>query len=132
MRATLLVLILSLAATSLPAKPPLRDVAEIDNALLAVGLADEIRKNCPNISARLYRAYRFVNGLKNRAVALGYSEAEIRAYRTSEAEKARLRQEGAAWFAANGVAPGTPESYCAVGRAEIEKDSQIGTLLRVN
>ncbi|SPH21730.1 hypothetical protein ASD8599_02481 [Ascidiaceihabitans donghaensis] len=114
------------------AKPNLRDVDAIDDALLAVGLADEIRKTCSEISPRYLKALRFVNGLRDKARDMGYSDAEIDAYRKSPTEKARLRKEGKAYLAANGVVPDQPETYCALGRAEIEKSSLIGSLLRVN
>ncbi|ASM72667.1 MULTISPECIES: DUF5333 domain-containing protein [Roseobacteraceae] len=123
---------LSMAATtSVVAKPHLRDTP-IDDGLLAVGLADEIRKACPDISARMLRAFGYINDLKSQAQALGYSEAEIDAYRKSDVEKARLKQRGDAYLAANGVVAGQPETYCALGRNEIEKSSRIGSLLRVN
>lgn len=132
MRAMTMALILSLAATSASAKPHLRDVPEIDGTLLAVGIADEIRKNCPSISARMVRALAVVNGLKTKARDMGYSEAEIDAYRKSDAEKDRLRAQGKAYMDAAGVSPDAPQTYCTLGRAEIEKGGQIGSLLRMN
>ena len=53
--------ILALVATPLlplqaQAKPPLREVAAIDDALFDLGIADRIRKNCPTISARMLKA----------------------------------------------------------------------------
>ena len=124
--------IVTMIATTVVAKPALRDVPAIDDALLAVGLADEIRKQCPNISARYIKALRFMNGLRDKAQNMGYSDAEIDAYRKSSADKARLKAEGKTYLSANGVKVGNPQSYCTLGRAEIEKSSQIGTLLRVN
>ena len=132
MRAMTMALILSLTAGVLPAKPHLRDVPEIDGTILAVGIADEIRKNCPEISARMLQAFRLVNGLKARARDLGYSDAEIDAYRKSDTEKARLKGERQAYLSSRGVSAGQPASYCALGRAEIEKGGQIGALLRMN
>jgi hypothetical protein len=123
---------IAVLATSSVAKPALRDVPAIDGALLAVGLADEIRKQCPNISPRYIKALRFVNGLRDKARNMGYSDAEIDAYRKSPAEKARLKAEGNSYLTAHGVTVGDIQSYCALGRAEIEKSSQIGALLRVN
>ncbi len=124
--------VVTMIATTVVAKPALRDVPAIDDALLAVGLADEIRKQCPNISARYIKALRFMNGLRDKAQNMGYSDAEIDAYRKSSADKARLKAEGKTYLSANGVKVGNPQSYCTLGRAEIEKSSQIGTLLRVN
>lgn len=53
-----------LTATSLAAKPPLRDVQEIDDMVMVIAVANEIRKRCDDISARLLLAYSTVNGLK--------------------------------------------------------------------
>ena len=118
-------------ASPAAANPPLRETA-IDDGLLAVGLADQIRKSCPEISARMFVAVRYVMGLRQQARDLGYSDADITAYRRSDAEKARLRAKGAAYLAANGVVENRPETYCALGREEIENESQIGALLRAN
>ena len=120
----------SLIAAPVAAKPPLRDVAKIDNALLDLGIADRIRKNCPNISARLFTAVSYVRNLEKQAKALGYSKAEIEAYTDSDAEKTRMKAKGAAFFQAKGVDTSDPQSYCALGMAEIQKGSRIGSLLR--
>ncbi len=125
-------IIFVMIATVAVAKPALRDVPSVDGALLAVGLADEIRKQCPNISARYIKALRFVNGVRDKALNMGYSDAEIDADRKSGAEKSRFKAEGKSYLAANGVQVGNPQSYCTLGRAEIKKSSQIGALLKVN
>ena len=132
MRAMTMALIFCLTAGGALAKPHLRDVPEIDGTILAVGIADEIRKNCPVISARMVQAYRTVTGLKARARDLGYSDAEIDAYRKSDAEKARLKRARDAYLRQGGVAAGQEASYCDLGRVEIEKGSRIGALLRMN
>ena len=112
------------------AKQPLAEVKPITQGLLAVGLADEIRNNCPSISARMLRALTFMNKLKSEARALGYSDEEIRTFRKNRAEKAKMRARGEAYLKQNGVLKGQPETYCALGRAEIKKSSKIGALLR--
>lgn len=112
------------------ARPALRDVPEIDNGMLFIGIADEIRKTCPSISARIFRALSAMRTLEARATDMGYSAQEIAAYVDSDAEKARMRVRADAYYEANGVTAGDPQSYCALGRVEIEKSSQIGTLLR--
>lgn len=131
MRTMTMALIISLLAGAVSAKPHLRDVPEIDGTLLAVGIADEIRKNCPDISARMVKAYRVVTGVGARARELGYSEEEIDAYRKSDAEKARLIAKRDAYLKAGGAANGA-KGYCSLGRKEIEKGGQIGALLRMN
>ena len=112
------------------AKPPLRDVAEIDGALFDLGVADRIRKNCPTISARMLRAISYVHDLEQRARALGYTSEEIDAYTDSDAEKDRMKARAKVFFAQRGVDTSDPQSYCALGRAEIQKSSRIGSLLR--
>ena len=68
--------------------------------------------------------------LRSRANELGYSDAEIRAYVESDAEKARMRAKGEKFLASKGVDKNNPETFCAFGRAEIEKSSAIGALLK--
>jgi hypothetical protein len=121
---------LGLFSAPVSAKPPLRDVAAIDDALLDVGIADAIRKNCPTIDARLIKATTFLWNIKGQANALGYSDAEIDAYRKSNVEKERLKARGRAFFEARGVDTSDPHSYCAIGLEEIQKQSRIGSLLR--
>lgn len=112
------------------ANPPLREVAEIDDALLDLGIADHIRKNCPTIEARMIKAVSYIWNLKSQAKDLGYSEGEIEAYIDSDAEKERMRARGVAFFAARGVDTSDPQSYCALGLQEIQKSSRIGSLLK--
>jgi hypothetical protein len=126
------VAVLTMVGTTVAAKPALRDVPSIDGAIFAVGLANKIRKQCPNISPRYIKALRLVNGLRDKAFDMGYSDAEIDAYRKSSAEKARLKAKTKTYLKANGVKVGNPQSFCALGRAEIKKSSQIGALLKVN
>jgi hypothetical protein len=132
MRAMKMATILCMSAGAVLAKPHLRDVPEIDGTILAVGIADEIRNNCPDISARMIKAALLVNGLTGRARELGYSDVEIDAYRKSDAEKSRLKAKRAAYLAAAGVQSDAPDTYCLLGQAEIERQSQIGALLRMN
>ncbi|MCX7559430.1 DUF5333 domain-containing protein [Sulfitobacter sp. F26204] len=120
----------SLIAGPAMAKPPLREVAAIDDALFDLGLADIIRKECPTISARMFKAIGYVRNLEQKARGMGYSQAEIEAYTDSDAEKNRLRAKAAAFFRARGVDTSDPQSYCVLGQQEIQKSSRIGSLLR--
>lgn len=128
----MLVIGLVAAAGVAQAKQPLKDVGSIWNGLLNIGIANEIRETCPDISARMLRAALRLNSIQSEAKALGYSEAEIKAFRTSEANKAKMRAQGEAYMKTNGVVKGDPATYCALGHAEIAKSSQIGTLLKAN
>ncbi|AVL52191.1 hypothetical protein CEP88_06015 [Roseobacter denitrificans] len=132
MRATMMMAVLMMGlAAPVAANPPLREVKQIDDALYTVGLANEIRRKCPDISARFFKAVRFLRALEDKARGLGYSEAEIRAHLESDAEKKRLRARAADEMKAAGYKQDT-DGYCALGRAEIAQKTEIGALLRVS
>ena len=103
---------------------------EIWNGLFAVAVADQIRENCDSIAAREFRAMRFIYGLYGRARDYGYSRQEIQAFRSDDAMGNRMRTEVMAYFAENGVREGAPETYCALGLAEISAGTPAGNLLR--
>lgn len=123
------ILCLTLALPVL-AKPPLREVSEIDDGLMAVAIADEIRKSCDDIQPRMIRAYRQIKALERRARSLGYSEEEIEAYVTSDAEKKRMRRKAETWLASQGVAPSDTDALCRFGRDEISRGGPVGYFLR--
>ncbi|SDW19988.1 hypothetical protein SAMN05444358_101197 [Ruegeria halocynthiae] len=129
-------LVAAICVISIPvlaeAKPPLRDVKEIDNELYYIAIANEISKHCPSISGRRLKAIGVIWGLKSKANNLGYSDTEIRAYVDSDAEKDRMRAKGKDYLAQNGVSYDNPESFCTLGRKEIERNSAIGVYLRAN
>lgn len=131
MRLLIAFLLFSFATgTAALAKPPLREVAAIDDAVMAVAIADEIRKSCDGISPRLIRAYSALNNLKAMAQARGYSAEEVEAYVTSKDEKARMKAKAEAFLQSNGVSPGDRSALCAFGRDQISAQSEIGKLLR--
>lgn len=113
------------------ARPPLREVAKVDDGILALVIANEIQETCSDISPRLFKAYNFLMSLQSHAQSLGYTHDEIRDYRKSDAEKARMRVRGEAYVRANGADPDKPETLCPLGKAEIKKSSPIGELLRM-
>ncbi|WP_300031283.1 DUF5333 domain-containing protein [uncultured Roseobacter sp.] len=121
-------MILGLSAP-LAARPALRDVPVIDDGLYAVGLADTVRKACPEISARFFRALGFLQDLRAEAESRGYTRAEVEAHLNSDAEKNRLRARAAQQMNELGFAQDTA-GYCAMGRHEIASGSAAGRLLR--
>ncbi len=111
-------------------KPPLRDVPQIDDALLMIAIADEVRNKCDAIEARMFKAWTTINALESQAKRMGYTDEEIDDYVTSKDEKRRMRQRGEAILKARGVALDRDADYCTFGREEIAKGSQIGVLLK--
>lgn len=110
------------------ARPPLSQVAFVNNGLRDVAIADEIRKNCKSISARMIRAYQFISSIEDYAKSQGYSATEIESFVESKADKKRLLNEAKAYLTANGAT--SEAGHCALGKKEIAKDSQVGVLLR--
>lgn len=121
---------LALPVAALGARPPLREVPEIDDALLWIAIANEIDKRCDRLAGRRLKAIGIMWGLRSRANALGYSDTEIRAYVESDFEKSRMRARGNAYVAAHGASFEQPQTFCTLGRAEMKKNSAIGVLLK--
>lgn len=123
------VLALSTAAAA-PAQPPLSQFAPVTEGLIAVGMALELSETCPQIDARQLRGLFYLNALKRQAQEAGYSSAQIDAFVEDDAQKAALEAEARARLAALGAVPGDTASHCRVARAEIQRGSDAGRLLR--
>ena len=121
---------LAAAPAAVASKPSLQQVDDIENGLLAVAVADKIRRECGAISGRFFEARRVLNRLYRIASANGYSDIEVETYVASHTQRDRMRVKRDAYLAGQGVVKSDPSSYCAAGRAEIDKSSQIGALLR--
>ena len=129
-RTAALILTALLMAAPAQAREPIAQNKTIYNTLLQGFIGDQIADNCPTINARTLRALGALNKLKNEALAMGYSSDDIRGLVRDKAEKDRGKADAAAWLKAKGAVPGKPEAYCAVGEAEIARNSLIGYLLR--
>jgi hypothetical protein len=128
-----LIAILSLTlVTPTLANPPLREVKSINDGLLYVGLADEIRKNCGSISGRIFRGVARLRSIHKSAVDMGSSKQEIETFVDSRVEKDRLKARGQAYLKANGASLNKPETMCALGKKEIASKTAIGSLLYEN
>ena len=119
-----------MAAGNLSAKPALRDVQHITEGLITVGIAYEISETCSSINARFFRGISYLNSLKSHARGLGYTDAEIDAYTDDKAEQNRLEGIARARLFNLGAISGQPETYCAVGRAQMGAGTAIGRLPR--
>ena len=103
---------------------------DINDGLLVVAVADKIRRACDSISARIFRARSYAISLKELASSRGYTDEEIDAYIENKENKAEMRLRRNAYFEARGASNLDAESLCVLGRAEIQKQSQIGVLLK--
>ena len=112
-------------------KPPLREVTQIDDRMLWVAIAIEISDRCDSIDPRTFRGLNYLWTIRSDAQKLGYSNAEIKGYVDSKAEKARMRGRGEAYVRAKGLNPENDADLCKLGQAEIANGSQIGAFLRM-
>lgn len=117
-------------AASAAVLPPLAENARVRGEFLAAAIGDEIRKNCPTISARLFRVLGRVSDLEDYALEQGYTKADIKAMRDDADAKARLKEMRDAYLLDHGVATGDADSYCRLGHDEIARKSLTGWLLR--
>ncbi|NND42295.1 MAG: DUF5333 domain-containing protein [Boseongicola sp.] len=122
--------LLALASGPAIALQPLHKDPTVVSGFYAIGLADEVRKNCESISPRMLRAYNYLRALERYARDAGYSDAQIEDLTENKAEKEKLRVRIRADLAERGASPQNPEGYCTVGREEIAKDTVAGRLLR--
>lgn len=123
---------LGLSTLTAMALPPLKENTRVQQEFLAAAVGDEIRKNCPSISARMLRVMGRANDLEKYALGLGYSKDDIKEMRQDQSAKAALKALRDAYLTQNGVTKGDAASYCRLGMAEIEKNSLTGWLLRAN
>ena len=119
-------------AVNAQATVPLAEDAHINEQLMAASVGDVIRKTCPSISARMVTVYFKAKELEDYARDAGYREDDVKAFLKDKAEKARIKAMAMDYMASNGVVEGDVDSYCALGKAEIRKDSVIGSMLKAN
>lgn len=103
---------------------------DINQRLVEMSVADEIRKRCDSVSARIFVGLSLMRDLKAQAMERGYSEAEVEAYVSDKAEKRKIRGRADAYIRDRGAAPNDGPSLCVLGHDEIAKQSRIGALLR--
>jgi hypothetical protein len=121
---------LALVAGSGAANPEIGRVTHITEGLITTAIAYEIDRVCDELGGRRIAGINFLWSLKDHASSLGFSDAEIRAYVDNKAEKDRLEAIARARLREMGAVEGQPETYCAVGRAEMAAGSPIGRFLR--
>lgn len=112
------------------AQTPLNQEARINSTLIAGQVGDTIRKTCPSISARMFVVLGELNALEDYARDQGYTEADVKAFLKDKIEKVRIKTAANAYLKKAGAVEGDVETYCVVGRAEIEKGTLAGSLLR--
>ena len=110
-------------------RPPLAEVEAITEGLIETAIAYEIDQVCEALEGRRLQGIALLWSLHSEARRLGYPQDEIQDFVDDDEEKDRLEAVARERLRDLGAVEGEAETYCAVGRAEIAKDSQIGRLL---
>jgi len=110
----------------------LEDDARLTHGLMVVAVGNRIRRGCEAISPRVFRALDYIWDLVAYAESLGYTRAEVEAFRNDPAQKARIDALTDAWLAERGTTRHDAEGLCRVGAQEIAQGTEIGRLLRMN
>ena len=111
--------------TSLRADP------RVQGELLGASMAYILNEECPDIRLRRIKMVTYALSLASYAKKnLGYSSKEVEAYVNDKEEQARFREMAMARLAERGAVAGDTESFCAVGRAEMEKGSYVGSMIK--
>ena len=127
MRAMLLGAALSLGG---PAAAGLGEEREVTERLIVVGMADQLRKTCGGVDARMVRAYSYLRDIARIALDLGYDRQVIEDYIEDREVKAGLRAIAARRLAERGARAGDEAAHCRVARDEIARGTAVGRLLR--
>lgn len=117
-------------AGSVSAQSALKDVQHVRDGIIHVGMAYEISERCDSLRPRTFRGISFLNSLKNHATELGFSDDQIDAYVNDDAEKDRLEGIARQELARLGAVAGNDDTFCAVGRAQMDANTRVGWLLR--
>lgn len=121
--------VVALGVLPAAALPPLSQEPHVNDSLVQARVADMLRRGCPDLNARMIRAFNEARKLKRYALDQGYSEAEIDAFLDSRDERRRIYAEADRYMVANGVVNGRPDTFCRLGRQEIEQQTIAGSLL---
>ncbi|WP_322892720.1 MULTISPECIES: DUF5333 domain-containing protein [unclassified Yoonia] len=131
---TIALLVVLLATVSiagnLSAQSSLKNEPAVRDGIIQVGMAFEISEQCSSIDARTLRGIGYLQSLRTTARDLGYSDPEIDAYIDDRDEKRRLEDMAREQLAVLGAVEGQPDSYCAIGNAQIAANTRVGWLLR--
>ena len=90
-----------------------------------------MRKNCDEVSLRLFKSIGLVNSLKSQGRALGYSDTEMRAYLDDKNEQARVEVLARAEMESFGLDFDDPETFCKVAIAKVTAQEGFGRYFKV-
>jgi len=124
------VLVSSTGPAPAEARLSLAEEPHINEQLIAAAAGDMLRKTCPTLSARFLVVWQKLRDLEKYARDQGFTEEEVDAFLKDKEQRARVKAAATSYLAEAGVIEGDVGSYCMAGRAEIDKGTLVGSLLR--
>lgn len=123
---------LALVSSSAPAEArvSLKDDEHITQSLVAAQVGVILSENCPSLEPKVVIATLRAWQLQSYALEQGFSQRQIDRFLKNRDQQARILELARTYLAEAGATDGDPESYCAIGRMEIETDTLAGELLK--
>ena len=113
------------------AKSLLIENENIWHELLQISVASKISEECTSIEARKIKGLFALLQIKSVAKELGYTDNEINEFVSSEENKKKLKNETNVYLLDNGVDLNNVKTVCLFGQSEIDRETTIGSLLRI-
>ncbi len=108
----------------------LRADSRVQSELLGASMAYIIDEQCASIKLRRFKLLTYALSLNSHAKGLGYTGREVETYVNDPDEQARFRALAMERLLQKGAEQGDAESFCAVGRSEIENETYVGSILK--
>ncbi len=102
----------------------------VQRELLGASMAYIIDEQCPSIRLRRLRMVGYALSLSRHAKGLGYTSDEIETYVNDKDEQARFRALATERLLEKGAREGDAQSFCEVGRSEMEQETYVGSMLK--
>ena len=118
------------AAASATDYGALRADSRVQGELLGASMAYIVDEQCPTIKLRRFKLVTYALSLNSYAKRLGYSGKEVEAYVNDPDEQARFRAQALEVLLEMGAEQENAASFCEVGRAEMEKGTYVGSILK--
>jgi len=102
----------------------------VQSELLGASMAYIVVEECEAINLRRLKLVSYALSLTSHAKGLGYTGSEVEAYVNDKDEQARFRARALERLVEKGAVEGNAASFCDVGRAEMEKGTYVGSILK--
>lgn len=125
----LIVASLATSAVAAQTPPPINEEPHIHKTLFAAAVGALILQSCSTVFPRYLRIKTKIDELEAYAHDMGYTDEDIRGFLDDKDEQKKMRRAANRYLRKHGVVKGNPETYCALGRAEIANKTLTGQVI---